>query len=92
MIVNDHHEKMCHQNKEATIGEIRQKFWVTNVSWLLRMVVPNCNVCKLRKTRPAQPQMGLLSEERLEASGWLFKYTGLDYFGLLFVSIGRRTV
>ncbi|XP_043660207.1 uncharacterized protein LOC122624614 [Drosophila teissieri] len=91
MIVQHHHEKMCHQNVEATIGAIRQKFWITNLRRLLRKVMSNCNVCKLRKARPTQPEMGPLPEDRLEANGWPFKYTGLDYFGPLFVTVGRHT-
>ncbi|XP_041673753.1 uncharacterized protein LOC121529829 [Drosophila eugracilis] len=91
MIVQQHHEKMCHQNAEATIGSIRSKFWITNLRRLLRRVVSKCNVCKLRKARPTQPEMGPLPADRLEANGWPFKFTGLDNFGPLFVSIGRRT-
>ncbi|XP_039233635.1 uncharacterized protein LOC120322409 [Drosophila yakuba] len=67
------------------------KFWITNFRRLLRKVMSNCNVCKLRKARPAQPEMGPLPEDRLEANGWPFKYTGLDYFGPLFVTVGRHT-
>ncbi|XP_043862596.1 uncharacterized protein LOC122756565 [Drosophila santomea] len=52
IIVQHHHERMCHQNVEAT---------------------------------------EVLPEDRLEANGWLFKYTGLDYFGPLFVTVGRHT-
>ncbi|XP_044570563.1 uncharacterized protein LOC123257094 [Drosophila ananassae] len=91
MIVQHHHERMCHQNTEATIGAIRQKFWITNLRRLLRRVVSKYNVCKLRRARPTQPEMGPLSEDRLEANGWPFKFTGLDYFGPLFVTVGRRT-
>ncbi|XP_070138504.1 uncharacterized protein [Drosophila bipectinata] len=54
MIVQQHHEKMCHQNAEATIGSIRSKFWITNLRRLLRRVVSKCNVCKLRKARPLE--------------------------------------
>ncbi|XP_070138965.1 uncharacterized protein [Drosophila bipectinata] len=91
MIVQQHHEKMCHQNTEATIGSIRSKFWITNLRRLLRRVVSKCNVCKLRKARPTQPEMGPLPADRQEANGWPFKSTGLDYFGPLLVTIGRRT-
>ncbi|XP_043069089.1 uncharacterized protein [Drosophila bipectinata] len=72
MIVQQHHEKMCHQNAEATIGSIRYKFWITNLRRLLRRVVSKCNVCKLRKARPTQPEMGPLPADRLEANGWPF--------------------
>nr|XP_043067239.1 uncharacterized protein LOC122321415 [Drosophila bipectinata] len=63
----------------ATIGAIRQKFWTTNIRRLLRRVVSKCNVFKLRGARPTQPEMGPLPE-----------FTGLDYFGPLFVTVGRR--
>ncbi|XP_044573746.1 uncharacterized protein LOC123257846 [Drosophila ananassae] len=93
MIVQHHHERMCHQNTEATIGAIRQKFWNRNLRRLLRRVEgwSKCNVYKLRRARPTQPEMGPLPEDRLEANGWPFKFTGLDYFGSLFVTVGRRT-
>ncbi|XP_044574052.1 uncharacterized protein LOC123258244 [Drosophila ananassae] len=91
MIVQHYHERMCHQNTEATIGAIRQKLWITNLRRLLRRVVSKCNVCKLRRARPTQPEMGPLPEDRLEANGWPFKFTGLDYFGPLFVTVGRCT-
>jgi len=51
----------------------------------------SCNVCKLRRVRPIPPLMGPLPEDRLEPNGWPFKYTGLDYFGPQYVTIGRRT-
>ncbi|XP_044574092.1 uncharacterized protein LOC123258286 [Drosophila ananassae] len=73
MIVQHHHERMCHQNTEATIGAIRQKFWITNLRRLLRRVVSKCNVCKLGRARPTQTEMGPLPEDRLEANGWPFK-------------------
>nr|XP_043069927.1 uncharacterized protein LOC122322277 [Drosophila bipectinata] len=91
MIVQHHHERMCHQNTEATTGAIRQKFWITNLRRLLRRVVSKSNVCKLRRARATQPEIGPRPEDRLEANGWLIKLTGLDYFGPLFVTVGRRT-
>ncbi|XP_041450172.1 uncharacterized protein LOC121404577 [Drosophila obscura] len=91
MIVGHYHDKMRHQNLDATICEIRKRFWITNLRRLLRRVVTNCHICKLRRARPRQPRMGPLPEDRLEANGWPFKYTGLDYLGPLMVTIGRRT-
>ncbi|KAH8394319.1 hypothetical protein KR200_007217, partial [Drosophila serrata] len=90
MVVHHYHQKMGHQNHDATIGEIRKKFWITNLRRLLRKVVADCQICKLRRAQPMQPIMGPLPEDRLEANGWPFKHTGLDYFGPLHVTIGRR--
>ncbi|XP_043067218.2 uncharacterized protein [Drosophila bipectinata] len=61
MIVQQHHEKMCHQNTEAIDSE---------------QVLDN----ELAETATEG-----------EANGWPFKSTGLDYFGPLLVTIGRRT-
>ncbi|XP_041451878.1 uncharacterized protein LOC121405308 [Drosophila obscura] len=91
MIVGHYHDKMRHQNLDATICEIRKRFWITNLRRLLRRIVTNCHICKLRRARPRQPMMGPLPEDRLEANGWPFKYTGLDYLGPLMVTFGRRT-
>ncbi|XP_070062789.1 uncharacterized protein [Drosophila virilis] len=81
---------MKHQNVDATIGDIRTRFWITKLRRLLRTVISGCSVCKLHRAQPAPPIMGPLPEDRLEANGWPFKFTGLDYFGPLPVMIGRR--
>ncbi|XP_041675111.1 uncharacterized protein LOC108118106 isoform X1 [Drosophila eugracilis] len=91
MIVRHHHQRMCHQNMETTIGAIRQKFWITNLRRLLRKVRSKCLVCMLRRARPEQPEMGPLPEDQLEANGCPFKFTGLDFFLPVFVTVGRHT-
>jgi len=91
MIVPHYHGKKKHQNLEPTISEIRTRFWITNLRRVLRSVMASCNVCKLRRVRPIPPFMSSLPEDRLEPNGWPFKYTGLDYFGPLYSTIGRRT-
>ncbi|XP_070068094.1 uncharacterized protein [Drosophila takahashii] len=90
MIVYHFHDKMKHQNVDATIAEIRMRFWVTKLRRVLRKVTSACNVCKLQRARPVPPMMGSLPEDRLEANGWPFKNTGLDYFGPLMVTVARH--
>ncbi|XP_064556803.1 uncharacterized protein LOC135441214 [Drosophila montana] len=81
---------MKHQNVDATMGDIRTRFWITKLRRVLRTVISGFSVCKLHREQPAPPIMGPLPEDRLEANGWPFKFTGLDYFGPLLVTIGRR--
>ncbi|XP_032311954.1 uncharacterized protein LOC116656446 [Drosophila ananassae] len=90
MLVHHYHEKMVDQNQDATIGEIRKKFWITSLRRLLRKVVTDCRICKLRRVQPMQPIMGPSPEDRLETNGWPFKYTGLDYFEPLHETVRRR--
>ncbi|XP_041675272.1 uncharacterized protein LOC121530366 [Drosophila eugracilis] len=47
MIVRHYHRKMKHQNLDATISEIRTRFWITNLRRVLRSVMATCNLCKL---------------------------------------------
>ncbi|XP_039502221.1 uncharacterized protein LOC120458585 isoform X2 [Drosophila santomea] len=79
LTVRDFHARMKHQNVDATIAEIRTKFWVTKMRRVMRRVISSCNECKLQRARP-MPPMG----------GWPFKYTGLDYFGPLLVTVSRH--
>ncbi|XP_033254344.1 uncharacterized protein LOC117193727 isoform X2 [Drosophila miranda] len=91
MIVHHFHAKMKHQNVDATIAEIRTRFWITKLRRVLRKTISACNVCKLHRARAAPPIMGPLPKDRLEANGWPFKNTGLDYFGPLLVKVSRHT-
>ncbi|XP_041630550.2 uncharacterized protein, partial [Drosophila kikkawai] len=90
MIVRHFHAQMKHQNVDATIAQIRTRFWVTKMRRMLKEVISACYECKLQRTRPMPPIMAPLPEDRLEAGGWPFKYTGLDYFGPLLVTVARH--
>ncbi|XP_017472588.1 PREDICTED: uncharacterized protein LOC108363668 [Rhagoletis zephyria] len=91
LIVTHYHERMKHQYFEATIGEIRQKFWITRIRQVLRSVVASCIVCRASRAKPSPPILGTLPKDRLTPYVRPFSYTGIDYFGPLNVTIGRRT-
>ncbi|XP_044573582.1 uncharacterized protein LOC123257722 [Drosophila ananassae] len=90
MIVRDAHVRMKHQNVDATMAEIRPRFWITRLRRVLRSVISGCSECKLHRARPMPPIMGPLPDDRLDAYGWPFKSTGLDYFGPLLVTVARH--
>ncbi|XP_044573977.1 uncharacterized protein LOC123258165 [Drosophila ananassae] len=90
MIVRGAHVRMKHQNVDATMAEIRTRFWITRLRRVLRNVISGCSECKLHRARPMPPIMGPLPDYRLDAYGWPFKSTGLDYFGPLLVTVARH--
>ncbi|XP_067628473.1 uncharacterized protein [Eurosta solidaginis] len=90
LLVKHHHVAMKHQNAEATICEIRQKYWIPRLRKLLRTVISSCQVCRLSRAAPVVPTMGPLPVDRLTPYVRPFSYTGLDYFGPIIVTIGRR--
>ena len=84
------HEKMKHQNFEATICEIRRSFWIPRLRRILRKCMSNCYICRFRRTLPVPPLMGSLPKDRLTPYIRPFSFTGLDYFGPVTITIGRR--
>ncbi|XP_067635009.1 uncharacterized protein [Eurosta solidaginis] len=82
---------MGHQNTEATICSKRRLFWVPCLRSLLRSVIASCPVCRLRKAIPVPPLMGPLTIDRLTPYVRPFTYTGLDYFGPVYVTVRRST-
>lgn len=91
LLIMYHHCQMKHQNHEATVCEVRKRYWIPQIRSLLKKIVSNCPHCKIKNAYPRVPIMGPLPFDRLEPNVEPFKYTGLDYFGPINVSIGRRT-
>jgi len=58
MVVRYAHVRMKHQNVDATIVEIRTKFWITNLRRVLQGVISGCSQCKLQGARPMPQIMG----------------------------------
>lgn len=90
LIVAHFHKTMKHQNFEATMGEIRKQFWIPRLRKLLSKIISSCNTCKIRRATPVHPFMGSLPSDRLSPHVRPFSYTGLDYFGPVNITIGRR--
>ena len=72
------------------ICEVRRKYWIPRLRSLLRKVQSSCSVCKILRAQPRQQFMGPLPADRLTPYVRPFTYTGLDYFGPVVVTIGRR--
>lgn len=90
LLVRDHHTRMGHQLEDATICAIRQRYWVPSIRTLVRHVASRCFTCKFRNARPKPPVAGQLPEDRVTPYVNPFTYTGLDFFGPVMVTVGRR--
>ncbi|XP_039950005.1 uncharacterized protein LOC120767802 [Bactrocera tryoni] len=90
LILLDCHNRMKHQNVEATICEVRQRYWVPNIRRTMKKIISTCLICKISRCTPSQPMMGQLPKDRLTPFVRPFSYTGIDYFGPLNVTVGRR--
>ncbi|XP_063365858.1 uncharacterized protein LOC134654324 [Cydia amplana] len=90
LLIARYHQKAGHANKEKVLNELHQRFWILGLRNAVRVVAHACQFCKLHRARTFQPPMGDLPESRLAHHQRPFSFVGLDYFGPILVSVGRR--
>lgn len=90
LLVHYHHKCMSHQFEDGTICAIRRRYWVPRLRPLVRSIKLRCMFCKNRAAKPFPTVAGQLPPDRLTPFFPPFHFTGLDYFGPVGVTIGRR--
>lgn len=90
LIVANAHVRMRHQNDEAVVCALRERYWIVHARTAVRRLKRECQRCKIVAARPVAPQMGALPADRVLSAQRPFTYTGLDYFGPVYVTVGRR--
>ncbi|XP_053691447.1 uncharacterized protein LOC128739964 [Sabethes cyaneus] len=91
LILHDFHKRFNHQNHEATMNEIRQRFRISKLKATYKRVRQDCQKCKNSHASPQPPLMADLPPQRLAAFAQPFTHMGVDYFGPMLVSVGRRS-
>lgn len=90
LVIDHYHHFYRHQNEELIMCEVRRKFWINGLRALVRSAKKRCQHCKNEAAKPETPQMGQLPADRLTPYVTPFTFSGLDYFGPVYVSVGRR--
>ena len=91
LLIQHIHKQMAHRAHEAVIAKLGQHCWVPQAAQEIRKVVPRCQVCKIRKAKPAAPKWHRCPY-RVTMLGGVFRATGLDFFGPLQIRKGRAVV
>jgi len=84
------HQKFHHQGKETVLNEVRQKFWIISARAAVRRAFNDCRRCQLDKPIPVKQEMGALPAARVSRQFRPFMEVGVDYFGPIEVTVGRR--
>lgn len=92
LLVIDAHEKIAHSGQEHVLAKLRERFWIINARVLVRNLVRSCIICHRRRIKPALPVMAELPAYRVDICVPCFTNTGVDYFGPMYVKIGRASV
>jgi len=90
LLIMHFHKKANHQGQEFVLNELRQQYWIIQGRAAVRKAWDSCQVCKNHRAKPVLPEMGSLPKFRVTAFVRPFTHTGVDYFGPLEVSVGRR--
>lgn len=90
LIVLREHCAAGHANRERVTNDLRQRYWVIHLRPTVRAVERSCSYCRRRRATPQTPATGDLPHARLDPFHRPFTNCGVDYFGPMTVSIGRR--
>lgn len=90
LVVRYYHENYHHCLHEATISKIKSIFYIPRLRALYKNVRSKCQRCKNDAAVPIPPQMASLPPARLSSFERPFTYVGIDFFGPLYVTVGRH--
>ena len=92
LLLKSLHEEHHHQGVEYMRALMQQRFAVISGRSALRSLQTSCVTCRRFRAKAPEPLMADLPKERLGSGKAPFTYTGVDYFGPLYVTVRRSTV
>lgn len=90
LLITDYHERNLHCGIDTVVNNLKQHFDIIHCRQAVRKVFRSCITCRQIRAKPTVPEMGQLPASRITAYVTPFHFTGLDYFGPLTVTVGRR--
>ena len=90
LLLHHHHVMAGHHGQERVANDVRQRYWILDLRTTVRSTWSSCQECKMRRCQPGVVEMAPLPEVRVTQPSRPFAWTGMDYFGALSVTIGRR--
>ncbi|KAL0832560.1 hypothetical protein ABMA28_000762 [Loxostege sticticalis] len=90
LLVRHYHQRAFHANTETVVNLLREKYWIIKLRPTVKRIAQNCQLCRVRKAKPNPPKMGDLPPARMTHHRRAFTHCGIDYFGPMEVTIGRR--
>ena len=88
LVIESFHKTALHSGISQTLASIRHEYWIPQGRSRVRQVLTDCLICRHVIGGPYKlPVMAPWPKERMSQSA-AFSYTGLDYFGPLYVRDG----
>ena len=83
------HERNGHCGDEQVLALSRERCWILKGCAAIKEVLNGCIKCKRRTAVRQAPEIGRTAKGTTNAIRAAFSYTGVDYFGPLYVKRGR---
>lgn len=92
LIIMEYHRAYHHLNHETVLNKIRQIYFIIKLRAVFKSVRRSCQQCKIVGAKPNTPQMAPLPPVRLGAFQRPFTFVGVDCFGPITVTFGRKSL
>nr|XP_022902869.1 uncharacterized protein LOC111415413 [Onthophagus taurus] len=90
-IIRKCHERVNHYGVNATLAELRKRFWVPQGRQKVKAILNQCLKCKRLKGKPGNEECAPLPKTRVTMTN-PFNITGIDFAGPLYANVaGQRT-
>jgi transposase InsO family protein len=90
LFIRHAHEAVLHGGTERTVAEIKRQVIMLRLRTNTKKIIHNCIKCKLERANPSPPLMGQLPLGRLAYNQRPFNHCGVDLFGPMEITVGRR--
>ena len=85
LLIKKYHQKLFHSGVSHTLAQLRNEYWIPQGRAEVKKAIHDCGICKRFQGGPFKlPSMSPWPRKK-EAKSAPFTYTGLDYFGPLYI-------
>ena len=91
-IIQHYHQSTLHGGVQATMGKVRERFWIPQLRRMVKSVRTHCNHCKKIMATPLNsPTTSSLPSFRTNFTQ-PFSATGVDFAGPIYHKVGKKKV
>ena len=91
LLVRDAHERVHHNRVEATLAQLRTRFWIVKGRQFVKRTLASCTVCRRYEGKSCRvPPQSDLPEFRLSQKP-AFTYVGVDYAGPFYIKVSGQS-
>ena len=85
LVIRDYHKRAFHAGVSQTLAQVRTEYWIPRGRSQVKRELNRCTICRRAKGHAFKmPKMPPWPKERV-TEALPFQYTGLYYFGPLFI-------